>query len=313
VGLARFSVSNDGVLAYRTGETGGRLLWRDRSGRDLDTLGDPGDYSNPALSPGGDRVTFSLADPRSSKVDIWVRDLARGVSSRFTLGPGTNLRPIWSADGATIVFASDRGGIYDLYEKPVKGSGEEKLLLHSEENKSAASWTSDGKYIAYASQNPKTQWDLWALPTFGDKKPIPIAVTPFIEQNPMFSPDGKYVAYISNESGRNEIYVQTFPEPSGKWQVSNGGGSDPSWRGDGKELYYRSPDQKLMAVDIRLGSDFQAGVPHALFPIQVRTGAPRNKYTPSADGQRFMVAAPLGRDAMSPTTIVLNWPQGMGK
>jgi eukaryotic-like serine/threonine-protein kinase len=313
VGLARFSVSNNGVLAYRTGETGGRLLWRDRAGRELETLGDPGDYANPTLSPSGDRLAFGLTDSRSTKTDIWIRDLGRGINSRFTLGAGNNYRSVWSPDGATIVFSSDRGGTIDLYEKSTKGPGEEKLLLKTDEPKSAASWSKDGKYIAYASRNQKTQWDLWALPTFGDRKPIPIAVTPFTEQNPVFSPDARYVAFVSNESGREEIYVQTFPDASGKWQVSNGGGSDPSWRGDGKELYYRSPDQKLMAVEIRGGADFQAGVPQALFPIRIRPGAPRNKYAAALDGQRFLVAAPLGRDAMSPTTVVLNWPAGLGK
>ncbi len=313
VGLARFSVSNNQVLAYRTGETGGRLLWRDRAGRDLDTLGDPGDYANPTLSPSGDRLAFSLTDSRNGKTDVWIRDLARGVNSRFTLGAGNNFRSVWSPDGATIIFSSDRSGTLDLYQKSVRGSGEEKLVLHTDENKSAASWTKDGRYIAYASRSPKTLWDLWALPTFGDRKPIPIAVTPFTEQNPVLSPDGRYVAFVSNESGREEIYVQTFPDPGSKWQVSNGGGSDPSWRGDGKELYYRSPDQKLMAVAIPAGADFQAGVPQALFPIRVRPGNPRNKYAPSPDGQRFIVAAPLGRESMSPTTVVLNWLAGLGK
>jgi Tol biopolymer transport system component len=201
-----------------------------------------------------------------------------------------------------------------MYQKIVKGAGEEKLLLRTDEPKSAASWTSDGRYIAYVSRNPKTQFDIWALPTFGDRKPIAIAVSPFGEIAPAFSPDGRYVAYVSNESGRDEIYAQTFPEPGGKWQVSNGGGSDPSWRGDGRELYYRSPDQKLMAVEVKsAGNDFQAGVPKDLFPIRIRPGNPRNKYAPSPDGQRFVIAAPLGRDAMAPTTIVLNWPAGMGK
>jgi Tol biopolymer transport system component len=313
VGLARFSVSSNGVLAYRTGETGGRLLWRDRAGKDLDTLGEPGDYNNPTLSPSGDRLAFNLNDARTGKVDIWIRDLARGVNSRFTLGAGNNYRPVWSSDGGTIVFSSDRSGTVDLYEKPTKGSGEEKLLLHDDEPKSAASWTRDGRYIAYASRNPKTQWDLWALPTFGDRKPIPIVVSPFVEASPMFSPDGRFVAYVSTESGREEIYVQTFPEAGGKWQVSNGGGTDPSWRGDGKELYYRSPDQKLMSVEVRGGADFQAGVPQPLFSVRVRPGTPRNKYTPSPDGQRFLFAAPLGRESMSPTTVVLNWPASLGK
>ncbi len=313
VGLARFSVSNNGVLAYRTGETGGRLVWRDRSGKESELIGEPGDYTNPTPSPSGDRLAYGLTDSRSVKNDIWIRDLARGVSSRFTLGPGNNYRSVWSPDGGTIVFTSDRTGALDLYEKSTRGAGEEKLLLHTEEPKSAASWSPDGKYLAFASRNSKTQWDLWALPMTGDKKPIPIAVTPFTETTPMFSPDGKYVAYVSNESGREEIYVQTFPEPGGKWQVSNGGGSDPSWRGDGKELYYRSADQKLMSVEVRGGADFQAGVPQTLYSIRVRPGAPRNKDAPAADGQRFVFASPLGRDAMSPTTIVLNWPQGMGK
>ena len=314
VGLARFSVSTGGVLSYRTGETGGRLLWRDRAGRELDSFGDPGDYANPTFSPAADRLAFNLTDPRTAKGDIWIRDLSRGVNSRFTLGAGNNVRPVWSPDGSTVVFASDRAGVFDLYEKVVRGAGEEKLLLHTDDPKNAGSWTSDGKYIAYVTRNPKTQIDVWALPTFGDRKPIAIAVSPFSETTPMFSPDARHIAYVSNESGRDEIYVQTFPEPGGKWQVSNGGGSDPSWRGDGSELYYRSPDQKLMAVETRAaGNDFQAGVPQPLFAIRIRPGNPRNKYAPSPDGQRFMIAAPLGRDAMSPTTIVLNWPVGLGK
>jgi len=261
-----------------------------------------------------DRLAFNLTDPRTAKGDIWIRDLSRGVNSRFTLGAGNNVRPVWSPDGSTVVFASDRAGVFDLYEKVVRGAGEEKLLLHTDDPKNAGSWTSDGKYIAYVTRNPKTQIDVWALPTFGDRKPIAIAVSPFSETTPMFSPDARHIAYVSNESGRDEIYVQTFPEPGGKWQVSNGGGSDPSWRGDGSELYYRSPDQKLMAVETRAaGNDFQAGVPQPLFAIRIRPGNPRNKYAPSPDGQRFMIAAPLGRDAMSPTTIVLNWPAGLGK
>jgi Tol biopolymer transport system component/predicted Ser/Thr protein kinase len=314
VGLARFSVSRNGVLAYRTGESGGRLLWRDRSGRELESLGDPGAYGNPTLSPAGDRIAFNLADPRSAKADIWVRDLARGVNSRFSLGPGNNFRPLWSADGGSIVFTSDRGGTPDLYEKPVRGQGAEKLLLHSDEPKFVSSWSRDGRYIVYSSQNAKSLVDIWALPTFGDRKPMPIAVGPFVEFNGVLSSDGRFIAYQSGESGRAEIYVQTFPDGGGRWQVSNGGGVDASWRGDGKELYYRSPDQKLMAVEIRVsGSELEAGIPKALFPVAVRTGNARNKYMPMPDGQRFLIDAPLGRESMTPTTIVLNWFAGLGR
>jgi Tol biopolymer transport system component len=314
VGLALFSVSRNGVLAYRTGEAGGRLLWRDRSGRDLETVGDPANYGNPALSPSGDRVAFSRTDEKSARSDVWTRDLARGVTSRFSLGSGNNIRPLWSPDGATIIFSSDRDGVPNLYSKSTQGQSEEKLLLKTEVPAFASSWSPDGRYIAYATLDPKTNWDLWALPTFGDRKPIPILVSPFEELNAMFTPDGRFIAYSSTESGRPEVYVQTFPEGTGRWQISNTGGVDPSWRGDGKELFYRTPDQKLMAVEIRAaGNDVQVGVPRALFPISLRGGNARNKYTPSADGQRFLIDAPLGRESLSPTTVVLNWPESLGR
>ena len=313
VGLARFSVSNTGVLAYRTGETGGRLVWRDRSGKELGTVGENGQFGNPALSAAGDRLAFGVVDARSAKPDIWVRDLARGVNSRFSLGPGNNIRPIWSADGASVIFSSDRAGSYDLYEKSTRGQGEEKPILHDDTNKYVSSASPDGRYIAYASQNPKSNWDLWALPRSGDGKPVPLSVGAFSETDAMFSPDGHYIAYVSNESGRPEIYVQTFPDPTGRWQVSNGGGIDPSWRRDGREVYYRAPDQNLMAVEIRTAGEFQAGVPQALFPATIRSGPGRNKYTPAPDGQKFLFDAPLGRDALSPTTVVVNWPASLGR
>jgi WD40 repeat protein len=307
VGLATFSVSRDGTLVYRTGEAGARLLWMDRSGKELDTIGERGEYGNPALSPTGDRLAFDLSDPRSGKTDIWVRDLARGVSSRLTFGSSNSAVPLWSPDGGKIAFHSDRNGVFDLFEKPASGQGEEKILLKDDASKFATDWSRDGRYIAYATQGKKTSWDCWALPTFGDRKPFPIVVGPFIELMPVFSPDVKWVAYESNESGRFEIYVQSFPAASGKWQVSNSGGEDPSWSADGKQLYYRSADQKLMAVDIQTGDGFKAGIPQPLFPAGVQAGIARNKYVASSDGKRFLLVAPLGREAMNPTTVVLNW------
>ena len=313
VGLARFSVSRTGILVYRTAQSGGRLMWRDRAGREIESPGDPGVYNNPALSPTGDRLAYNFADPRTGKQDVWIRDLARGVASRFTLGASDNYRPVWSPDGGSIVFVSDRGGTPDLYEKSTRGQAAEKLLLHGEEAKWPSSWTRDGRYIGYTIQNPKTNLDIWALPTFGDRKPIPVVVGAFSERNPMFSPDGRYVAYVSNESGRDEIYIQTFPDAAGRWQVSNAGGGDPSWRGDGKELFYRSPDQKLMAVEIRSSAEFQAGIPKALFSAFVVSGTTRNRYASSPDGQRFVFVAPLGRDALGPTNVVVNWVGTLGR
>ena len=307
VGLATFSVSRDGTLAYRTGDSGGRLLWVDAAGKELEALGERGEYFNPALSRAGDRLAVDLNDPRSGKTDVWIRDLARGVNSRFTFGEGNNSNPIWSPDGATVVFRSDRNGLPDLYEKPASGQGEEKLLFKSDEAKLPTDWSRDGRYIAFCSQGQKNSWNAFALPTFGDRKPVRIVEGPFIELMPRFSPDVRFVVYQSNESGRAEIYVQSFPVSSGKWQVSNSGGSDPAWSGDGKKLFYRAADQKLMAVDVEAGETFKAGIPQALFPARVLPGIARNKYVVSGNGERFLFVAPLGREALTPTTVVLNW------
>jgi len=310
VGLARFSVSGDGTLAYRTGDTGDRFLWVDRSGKEGETVGDPGEYHNPAFSPAGDRLAFNLADPRSGKSDIWVRDLKRGVSSRFTFGTGDSFAPLWSPDGRLIVFRQD----LDLFEKAVGGQGGEgKLLFKSDELKVPCDWSRDGRYIAFDSLGKETGWDIWVMPVSGDRKPVPFLKTPFGELLPVFSPDGRFLAYQSNESGRYEVYVQSFPGPGGKWQISTAGGVEPRWRADGKELYYRAPDQRLMAVGIQNGSGFEAGPPQPLFQARFDMTPSRDRYLPTADGRRFLTVAPLGREAMSPTTVVLNWYADLGR
>jgi Tol biopolymer transport system component len=310
VGLARFSVSGDGTLAYRTGDTGDRFLWVDRSGKEGETVGDPGEYHNPAFSPAGDRLAFNLADPRSGKSDIWVRDLKRGVSSRFTFGTGDSFAPLWSPDGRLIVFRQD----LDLFEKAVGGQGGEgKLLFKSDELKVPCDWSRDGRYIAFDSLGKETGWDIWVMPVSGDRKPVPFLKTPFGELLPVFSPDGRFLAYQSNESGRYEVYVQSFPGPGGKWQISTAGGVEPRWRADGKELYYRAPDQRLMAVGIQNGSGFEAGPPQPLFQARFDMTPSRDRYLPTADGQRFLTVAPLGREAMTPTTVVVNWYADLGR
>jgi serine/threonine protein kinase len=313
VGLARFSVSRDGVLAYRTGESGNRMLWIDRSGKELGDLGDPGEYGEPSLSSAGDRLAFDLRDGRAGKDDVWIRDLARGVNSRFTFAAGNAFAPLWSPRGDTIVFYSDREGSPGLYEKPANGQGDEKLLLKTEFLAVPVSFSPDGRFLAYQSRNPKTGWDIFVLPTTGDGKPVPFAAASFNEAVPTFSPDGRFLVYQSNESGRLEIYAQGFPGPGGKWQISTAGGTDPHWLPDGKELYYRGLDQKLMAVEIRGGDTLQAGIPRALFQGRVHIGNARNKFLPAPDGQRFLFVAPLGRESMTPTTVVLNWFAGLGK
>jgi eukaryotic-like serine/threonine-protein kinase len=307
VGLARFSVSHEGTLAYRTGESGSRLLWVDRTGKEIETAGDPGEIGNPTLSPAADRLAFNLADPRTGKMSIWIRDLGRGVSSRFTFGETGEHIPVWSPNGSRMVYSVIREPAWDLFEKPAASEGEAKELLKTDEWKLASDWSRDGRYIAFSSRSQKTRWDIWILPTFGDKKPIPFLKTGSAEGDAVFSPDGRYVAYQSDESGRNEIYVQSFPGPGRKWQASTAGGNDPSWRSDGKEIFYRALDQKLMGVEVTTSDAFQAGVPKPLFLMRLQAGNARNKYVAAPDGQRFLLVAPLGREAMTPTTVVLNW------
>jgi len=309
VGLARFSVSREGTLAYRTGESGDRMVWVDRTGREVEAIGDPGEYHNPALSPSGDRLAFDLADPRSGRADIWVRDLKRGVSSRLTFGKLDAFAPTWSPDGRTIVFTEG----LDLFEKSADGQGDAKLLVKSDEMKIAYDWSRDGKTIALAVRAKETGFDIWMLPTSGEPKPVVFVKTPFQELWPAFSPDGRFVAYQTNESGRAEIYVQNYPGPGGKWQISTAGGAEAHWRADGKELYYRAPDQKLMAVEIQTAGGFSAGVPQAVFAGRFDTSTSRNRYLPTADGKRFLTVAPLGRESMTPTTVVLNWFAELGR
>jgi Tol biopolymer transport system component len=309
VGLARFSVSREGTLAYRTGEINDRLVWVDRSGKELETVGEPAQYHDPLLSPDGRRLAFELIDPRSGKYVLWVRDLSRGVNSRFSFSEADTFTPLWSPDGGRLVYTSQ----IDLVEKSADGQGAETPLMKSEEMKIASDWSPDGRYIAVAIQAKQTNWDIWILPTFGDKKAFPWLKTSFIDLWPVFSPDGRYVAYQSNESGRMEVYVQSFPGPGGKWQISSAGGSEPHWRADGKELYYRSPDQKVMAVDIALGATAEAGAPRGLFTVHLDTGLARNRFLPSKDGQRFLLVATTRREAMTPTTVVLNWFADLGR
>ena len=309
VGLARFSVSREGTLAYRTGEMTDRLVWVDRSGKELETAGDPSRYGDPHLSSDGRRLAFDVVDARTGKSDVWIRDLNRSVSSRFSFSQGDAAAPTFSPDGNRIVYAVGN----DLVERTADGQGAEAPLGKFDGVTFVTDWSADGQSIAFSSQGKGTAFDIWIMPASGDRKPHPWLQTPFSELNAVFSPDGRYMAYQSNESGRQEIYVQSFPGPGGKWQVSSNGGNQPHWRGDGKELFYRSPDQKIMAVDVTTGATFEAGVPKPLFSVHLDTTLARNHFLPSKDGQRFLLVATPARDAIAPTTVVLNWFADLGK
>ncbi len=312
--LAYFSVSRNGVLAYSTGGVASnQLLWVDRSGRTLGTAGSPGALHMPALSPDGARIAVRQIDPQTSNRDLWVLEPARGTSTRFTFDPSVDTTPLWSPDGGRVAFASNRGGgVLNLFQKLATGAGAEETLMTSRSNKYLSDWSADGRFILYWEEGAETQLDLGVLPTFGDRKPFAFLKSPFNEWLGQFSPDGRWVAYTSDESGRNEVYVQSFPGPGGKWQVSTQGGSEPLWRSDGKELFYLATGQRLMSVEIKPGADFLAGVPTPLFQMRA-TPDGWTRYCAGAGGQRFLVAAPQQNATLAPTTLVLNWNAGIGR
>ena len=306
LGLASFSISDTGVLAYRAGLSEGRqLLWFDRSGKETPALDEPGSYRDAWLSPDGKRLAFDFTKGPEG-VDIWIRDMARGVASRFTFDAANEQDPVWSPDGRSLVYSAQRKSV-DLMRKDAAGTREAELLLESDEDKYASEWSHDGKYLLYASQGKDTLWDLWALPMSGEKKPFPVAKTRFAETFGSFSPDGRYVTYATDESGQPEVYVQEFPEARNRWQVSTKGGSEPFWSGNGKEIFYRAPDAHVMSVPVTTAAGFEARVPQTLFQARFATIVTRAHYRPTPDGQRFLVLAPLRQETIPPTIVVLNW------
>jgi Tol biopolymer transport system component len=250
-------------------------------------------------------------------MDIWLFDLARAASIRFTFHPTTDGFAVWSPDSRRITFASTRDGAVNLYQKDVSEAGEEELLLKTPVNKWPTSWAPDGRWLLYHQGDPQSRQDLWLL-ALDRRQPTPWLRTEFDEGFGRFSPDSKWVAYESNESGRYEIHVRPF-SPSGaagvsRWVVSTGGGERPSWRGDGKELFYIGPDRKLMAVEVKsAGGQFEAGLPTALFATRADTTFGNVVYAVTSDGQRFLIRTE-GEGAISqPTTVVVNWTAGLKK
>ena len=314
--FALFSVSKTGVLAYRSGVSdSSQLTWFDREGKPIGTVGPAGSYNSPWLSPDERRVAFGRQEPQGGGADIWLIEIARGNLNRFTFDPAGDQSPIWSHDGTRIVFSSDRDGVLNLYQRAASGSGTDEVLLKSDYAKIPNDWSADGRFILYQTAIPPT--DIWVLPLFGERKPFPFLQTEFNEGWARFSPDGKWIAYSSNESGSWQVYVQSFPAPGGKWMISTDGGAQPQWRRDGKELFYISSDRKLMAVDVKgNGSTFEAAVPKALFDLRVQTPAlpgPRNFYIAAADGKRFLVTSVSEERITTPTTVVMNWTADLKK
>jgi Tol biopolymer transport system component len=295
VGLAQFSVSQNGVLVYRTGGLGmSRLLWVDREGRELEQAGEPASYEQPWMSPDGKRIAVEILDPRSSTDDIWLLDPARDIQTRFTFDPAEDWGVAWSPDGQRIVFASSRGEKIGIYEKPASGAGGATLLYESDKPKNIGHVSNDGKLIVFIERRPETGWDILTMDASGDGEPTAFLETEFSEAQPRLSPDGRWMAYTSIESGRWDIYVQEFPGPGGKWH--------------GKELFYVASDRSIMSVEINTERGFEAGMPTRLFTAPISSDiVTRNRYVADPSGERFLLVATQTEEALAPTTVVMNW------
>jgi Tol biopolymer transport system component/predicted Ser/Thr protein kinase len=307
-----FSASENGVLAYQTGEAllGARFNWYDRTGKELGpAMSEPIMARGFRLSPDDSRLAANIFDLGGGNMDIWVIDLKRGARSRLTFEPTIETSPVWSSDGARIAYSSDRKG-QPLIVKSASGTAGEEILFQSDDAKNPTSWSTDGRFLLFNRTLPKTKADVWVVPLFGDRKPFPLVQSPFIDRNGQFSPNGRWVAYVSDESGRLEIYVVPFPGPGGKWQVSTGGGALPHWSADGTELFYVTGDRDLMTVEVKSGSEFQTSSPKPLFSLSSLT--PVAVFEVSRDGRRFLQGVPR-EGTGSPVTLVLNWTAELGK
>jgi serine/threonine protein kinase len=345
-GAAAFYASDEGTLIYRRGapvtaSATRRWVWIDRTGKTSNQLGQPHNGSHPRLSPDGKKVAFhDSVIGRNS--DVWIYDIDRDLSMRLTTDPAGDGYPVWSPDGERLIFASQRRtstapgenaaaasgrrgrGVADvtLFEKPSNGAVPEQMLLPPEPGKAMFpyDWSRDGRLLVVEKfpmgAGGSEQGDLWVVPVTGDRKPFPYLATSFSEGEPALSPDGRWLAYVSNESGSFQVVVQPFPDPSGgKWQISTKGGHFPRWRRDGREIYYLDPDRQMVAVSVATDRNFAVGKPTPLFaapfPFPGSAGnAMTIPYDVSADGQRFLVSVPLTATpevTQTPITVITNW------
>jgi Tol biopolymer transport system component len=306
-----FSASETGILAYQTGRstTASVLRWIDRSGRILGDIGEPAEYfngSNVGISPDGTRAVASIVDLRTGISDIWMIDLVSGTRSRFTAGTRDKFWSIWSPDGRTVAYAADHPGGssgYDIVVRPTDGNAERVVASDAVENEVPTGFSPDGRFLLFSKRRQLSD-DLLMVPVDGSAAPRPIAATPAVETLGQVSPNGRYVAYMSDEGGRFEIYVTTFPDPAGRWQVSQAGGREPRWSKDGKEMFFFAPDNRLMAAAVKTEGSFEIGAIHPLF--QSRQMGMSFRYDVAKDGQRFLVNAGL-KEELSPITMVTNW------
>jgi len=324
----QFSSSQNGVLAYIVAgaQANRQLTWFDREGKNLGPVGEPGIFQTPALSRDGKQAALSRRDSQSAaRANLWLYDFTRaGASTRFTFDAYTDSFPVFSPDGSRIVFVSNRDGARNLYQKLTSGARNEEPLLKSDESKSPSGWSPDGRFLLYTVTSQKTRGDIWILPMEGSQKqPMLFQGTEFNESGAQFSPDGRWIAYQSDESGGYsggyEVYVREFSlgsdgklEATAKHQISTGGGRGPHWRDDGKELIYSSLDQRtVMSAEIVTTSGFHSSAAKALFQLPAGVSVPAVAVT--GDGKRFLVAVPVSQIGPQQLTVVVNWQAGLKK
>lgn len=299
VALAQQPAPSAERTAERNGARGaidGRLTWFDRQGAKVGTVGEPGIYRTLTISPDGKRVAAERTDRETQNKDIWIFDVSTNAATRFTSDPAWEAFPTWSPDGRRIVFTSNRSGVYDLYEKASTGAGEEQLVYKSGEGKAVNSWSPDGRFLIYYSIGQPTHLRLLSATGPADRQPVPLVDPKFGSVTGRFSPDGRWIAYTSNESGKNEVSVRSFDPAKGSVGdpivLTSGGGRTPLWSGDGKELFYIATDGMVTAVSVKAGATFTAGPPKPLFPAV--TGILFWDVSPerTADQTRFLMPAP---------------------
>jgi eukaryotic-like serine/threonine-protein kinase len=312
VAKAVFAATDAGLLVSQksSGTGASQVLWFDRKGKELGVAVRPGVYGNISLARSGKVMAADTTDQASQNTDIWTYSLEDDNAQRLTFDPSIDSMPTWSSDGTRLVFASNRNLKFDLYVKSANGAEEEKPAVQDGPDKFPNSWSRDGKYILY-----ERGADLWFV-TLPDLRSSQFLKAPSTLKGSQFSPDGKWVAYSSNENGRWEVYVTSFPDTHGKWQVSNAGGEQPRWRGDGKELFYLSPDGQMMAVPVTTGGDFDPGTPVALFqanPRELLATSEQFTYDVSEDGQKFLINTQMKQTETVPMSVMLNWSAKLNK
>jgi Tol biopolymer transport system component len=300
------SASHTGELVFLRGsiDPGARLIWTDRKGQEISQLGDRANYDQPRLSPDEKTVAVEVVDPQTAAVDLWMFEVERGIRSRFTFGPATmSSMPAWSPDGETIAFRRELNAVVDIYGKAFAGTDTAYSILGGDGVDQPTDWSSDGRYVAFERFGAGAG-DIFVLALEEGAEPVPFATTEFNEFHAVFSPDGKWIAYGSTESGRSELYVAPFPGPGRKWQISTNGGFWPQWRADGRELFYQTQNNNLMSVDIDyVRESIAIGQERVLF--NHASGA---DFDVTGDGQRFLI---VKEDAQidEPLTLILNWKE----